>query len=369
MTVLVTEATALRDTLPSTGRVVVEQILGTTAPGIQLSIRADGLDVDVALGEVASRTPMRVEHRFSLWCLSKPVVALRSAALHESGVLDLDAPLVAALPDLPVDELLTVRDLLGHDAGLGAPTSVEAYLSTTDKRDELFDASLRAAGRGVPAYSEYSGWRLLGMLLERVTGRPVPEDVSAAAASLGPEGDEFFFELAADELVRLRPDIGMYVVDYPSRMWPLLHDRALSAVQGDRVALGGYASMRFLATLLHRVLDAAAGRAGGGPLVPSGPVVRDLLDRRRGVAREPALGRDVDFAGGFWVNTGGGAFGRDLSEAAFGAYGWLGTSWAVAEPAAGLATAALLNAFPSRPGGVDAVRAELLRAVIEDVAR
>jgi CubicO group peptidase (beta-lactamase class C family) len=89
--------------------------------------------------DIASRTPMQLDTQFRIASMTKPITAVAAMILVEEGLLGLDDPVAryipaaadlrvatsqTALPDgtipsVPLDEPLTVRDLLKFSSGIG----------------------------------------------------------------------------------------------------------------------------------------------------------------------------------------------------------------------------------------------------------
>ncbi len=98
----------------------------------------------------------------------------------EAGLVDLDEPVAAYLPDFAANgkEDITVRDLLTHTGGL--PSWLPLY-SGYDTVEERFAAVLAVAPRTEPGeaylYSDL-GLITLGLLVEEVTGDPLDEVVA-----------------------------------------------------------------------------------------------------------------------------------------------------------------------------------------------
>jgi CubicO group peptidase (beta-lactamase class C family) len=110
---------------------------------------------------------------FDLASVSK-VVATTTAAmiLYERGLLDLDAPVVAIVPEFaesdPRRREVTVRMLLAHSSGL--PAYEKLFLKATTREDLLaaaFTTSLAVDPGTRVKYSDI-GFIILGILLERV---------------------------------------------------------------------------------------------------------------------------------------------------------------------------------------------------------
>lgn len=112
---------------------------------------------------------------FDLASLTKAVATTTMAMiLYERGMLDLDAPVVALMPEFRTGESLrgevTIRMLLAHTSGL--PAYVRLFESATS-RDELLLAAARTPLAAPPgSRAEYSdiGFIILGEILQRLSG-------------------------------------------------------------------------------------------------------------------------------------------------------------------------------------------------------
>ena len=132
--------------------------------------------------------PVRPEDGFHLYSLGKSFVAAAAARLAERGMLDLDAPAAALLPERTLPPPATLRRLLNHTAGApdygglrayhdavrrspDRPWSTEGFLAATLGRHPFAPA-------GRFAYSNI-GYLLVRLALERATGRPLGEVLEA----------------------------------------------------------------------------------------------------------------------------------------------------------------------------------------------
>lgn len=170
---------------------------GAFAPALDAPIDAIAFGIVTRDGTRATRYAgtARPELWFDLASLTKPLVTAREILVRAAdGALDLDAPLSVLIPDLRQYDIahawerrLTPRALLAHDTPL--PPVVPIYTYGTDPR------TLRAwvlqhewPRRDTVAYSDIN-YILLGLALERLTGRPfadlpTPDGIALA----GPRG-------------------------------------------------------------------------------------------------------------------------------------------------------------------------------------
>jgi CubicO group peptidase (beta-lactamase class C family) len=172
---------------------------------------------EVAVGAAGTHTPggddaVRPDAVFRLSSTTKPVVAVAALALVDAGLLDLDGPVDVHLPELadpvvladpadasagtvPARRAITVRDVLTFRLGLGMdftapwPTPTIAALAATGlpagpPRPQAApppDEWLRRLSSVPLAYQPGERWlyhtgaSVLGVLMARAAGRPLPE--------------------------------------------------------------------------------------------------------------------------------------------------------------------------------------------------
>jgi D-alanyl-D-alanine carboxypeptidase len=125
---------------------------------------------DMATGAIL--TP---DTSFPIGSISKSFASVAVLALREQGALDLDTPVVEYLPwlELPSDfEPISLHNLMSQTAGL--PTGSDA---TTSPYSEAW--ALRRLRLSTPPGTHFhysnTGYKIVGLVLERVTGGPVDE--------------------------------------------------------------------------------------------------------------------------------------------------------------------------------------------------
>jgi CubicO group peptidase (beta-lactamase class C family) len=164
-------------------------------PGGTLGIvSADGRRA-VRLAGMAALVPepetLTEDHWFDLASVSKVIATTTMIlTLAEQGRIDLDRPLTDAIPDLRQYDLanaaerrLTFRDCLAHRTFLPAVEPVYTY---GDDPDRLRAFVLQREWRhGPPVYSDIN-FILLGIAIERITGKPLPEWPIGPGLSFGP---------------------------------------------------------------------------------------------------------------------------------------------------------------------------------------
>jgi CubicO group peptidase (beta-lactamase class C family) len=160
----------------------------------------------VGLADREAGRPMREDAIFRFSSVTKPFVSVAVMKLVEDGTLNLDDPVTRWLPDfkpkladgtMPV---ITLRQLLNHTSGLTyglAEKSSHAYhaLGVSDGIDNsgvTLDENLRRLGQAPLAFPPGSRWRyslaidVLGSVLEKATGKPLPQVVAETVT--GPLG-------------------------------------------------------------------------------------------------------------------------------------------------------------------------------------
>jgi len=148
------------------------------APGAALAVtdREEILGVVVrGFADVAAGVPVRPETRFEIGSISKSFAAILAMQEVEAGRLDLHAPIGELLPWLDLEQPfgpITTHHLLTHTSGLAigtedAPTGPGALWL------------LRSVPPRFPPGERFhysnDGYKLVGAILERLTGRRVPD--------------------------------------------------------------------------------------------------------------------------------------------------------------------------------------------------
>src|SRR5262249_19271165 len=115
---------------------------------------------------------------FDLASLTKVLATTAMAmVLYERGVLDLETPVAAIVPEFSTDDPrrseVTLRMLLAHSSGLPAYEKLFQHAQT---REELLKAAFSTELKSAPGtHAEYSdiGFIILGVALERLADEPL----------------------------------------------------------------------------------------------------------------------------------------------------------------------------------------------------
>lgn len=159
-----------------------EQALAKGAPGVVLAVDVPGRQPLVAAfgsADLEAKTPMRPNAVFKIASLTKQFTAAAVLTLVEDGLVDLDRPVAAYLPDKAFLGDITTRQLLIQTSGLADYAQVmdesraKAVSHSPAQMAELI-ATLKplqsfAPGQGW-AYSN-SNYVILGLLIEKLSGQ------------------------------------------------------------------------------------------------------------------------------------------------------------------------------------------------------
>ncbi|WP_329423798.1 beta-lactamase family protein [Streptosporangium sp. NBC_01495] len=156
------------------------------SPGAVVHIRDDGRVQEAASGfaDPATRTPMRVDHRFRIASITKTFTATIALQLVRERRLALRDTLGELLPGvLPGAGRVTVEQLLTHTSGIPdyltdsrfTDAVVDGGMHTRDwPPRELLGYGGRPGRSGVNRYSN-GNFILLGLIIEKVTGQSYAE--------------------------------------------------------------------------------------------------------------------------------------------------------------------------------------------------
>lgn len=132
------------------------------------------------LADRAAATAIGPDTRFKIGSLTQTFTAAAVLQLRDRGLVDLDAPVRKYLPDYPGDAgaRATVRQLLSHTSGI--PSYTDAKIFTVGIKGpvappivlSLFAELPLEFAPGTDFDLSNSGYYLLGLIIERVSGQP-----------------------------------------------------------------------------------------------------------------------------------------------------------------------------------------------------
>jgi CubicO group peptidase (beta-lactamase class C family) len=315
--------------------------VGLTA-GVQAVVRHEGRTaLEVSFGKAAPSAEMTHRTIHNLYCGLKPLSAFVVARVLERHGLTVDVPLVRFFAGQCSPEL-TARHLLSHSAGLGAPLAFQLFFLPDEERSRHLTVQelLNRASVNEPCYSEVAAWHVLGLVVEALENRAAAEVAAGVLQTLGLT--RTFLTVSEDV-----EDIGFYFDHDCDPPLPLLHD-ALPRFRVSKYpfAVGGYTTMTDLASWYEMVLRVLAGSSIAG--LPTSKTVRDLVRPARARTSDPVLRRDCSFGSGVMTHLSDHFFGPMPGEHAFGHSGFLGNSFAFADPEHHLVMAVFSNGIVGR---------------------
>ncbi|MFD1210443.1 serine hydrolase domain-containing protein [Arthrobacter sp. GCM10027362] len=336
----------LRDILQThVGRGLLPGAVGLVARGGRLEVQAAGS------ADVEGSAPMARESVFRIASLTKPITAAAVMMLVEDGLIGLQDPVRPWLPELaspwvvrtpasPVDDVvpaarpITVADLLSSRAGYGFPSDFSlpavkllfSELKQGPPQPQLVappDEWMAALSRIPLLHQPGVAWLyntcsdLQGVLIARVSGRPLPEFL--AGRLFEPLGmADTGFAVPADRLERFTsyyragPAGGLELVDAPGGQW--------SSLPAFPSGAGGLASTVDDLYAFARML-LAGGTAGGRRLLSPESVRQMTTNHLTRFQRE---------AGRLFLEGQGWGFGGSVDVEPIdpwnmpGRYGWVG---------------------------------------------
>jgi CubicO group peptidase (beta-lactamase class C family) len=156
------------------------------SPGIAVQVTRDGqvaLARFYGLANLEHRAPVTADTVFNLASVTKQFTAAALLLLVQDGKLKLDDTLSRYVPELPQAEKVTLRQLLVHTSGIpdyaeDPAGSKTKSVAKTPAEMMAWIATLKPAFMFEPgtswAYSN-SNYTLLGLVIERVSGKPLAQ--------------------------------------------------------------------------------------------------------------------------------------------------------------------------------------------------
>jgi CubicO group peptidase (beta-lactamase class C family) len=325
---------------------------GSVPGAVGLMARGDRVEVAAAgSADVGGTTPMARDSIFRVASITKPITAAAVMMLVEDGRIALQDPVREWLPELaspavvrtpasPVDDVvpavrpITVADLLTFRAGYGFPSDFSlpavgllfSELKQGPPQPQLVaapDEWMAALSRIPLLHQPGEAWLyntcsdIAGVLIARVSGRPLPEFL--AERLFGPLGMvDTGFDVPAGKLARFTsyyrtdPAGGLELVDAPGGQW--------SSLPAFPSAAGGLVSTVDDWHSFARML-LAGGRAGGRQLLSPASVRQMTTDQLTQPQRD---------ASRLFLEGQGWGFGGSVDVEAIdpwnvpGRYGWVG---------------------------------------------
>lgn len=165
----------LHDMIGRLDAYIDQRLRETRTPGFAIALTDRQRLLHVAcygLADLATQQPVTPETLFQIGSIGKSFTAIGLLQEHAAGRLDLHAPVTQYLPWFSVRSEfapITTHHLLSHTAGLPGGTDFAA-----DSRYEVLALRDQTTGSAPGEHFYYSnvGYKLLGWLLETLSGRP-----------------------------------------------------------------------------------------------------------------------------------------------------------------------------------------------------
>lgn len=123
------------------------------------------------------QVPNTIDTKFRIWSITKSFTAMAIMMLYDQKLLYFDDRITSYLPELSQLEDISIRHLMTHTSGLTNFTSLPAYNQHLNKQRlshhdvlQLFVDKPLAFQPGTSFAYNNSGYFLLGMMIEKITG-------------------------------------------------------------------------------------------------------------------------------------------------------------------------------------------------------
>jgi D-alanyl-D-alanine carboxypeptidase len=128
--------------------------------------------------------PLTVENRFRIGSITKMFTTAMIFQLIEEGKLKLTDTLAKFLPQVPNAEKITIAQILGHRSGIPNVRRSQTPQDNVNTLPITKDEMLTLIANGRPDFEpgtkhgySNSGYLVLGLILEKITGRPYAENL------------------------------------------------------------------------------------------------------------------------------------------------------------------------------------------------
>ncbi|GAA1085705.1 serine hydrolase domain-containing protein [Tsukamurella strandjordii] len=273
-------APASAEPISTAGRQSVQRALDAMVtagyPGAQVVVTEGGRDwiASAGVGDVHRRTPFPADGYVRIGSNTKAYVAAVILQLVAERRIGLDDTVDGAGID---GTRITVRDLLQHTSGLpdhlGLPEldTEDAAMTVHDPADLVRKTRAAFPPRFAPgARAEYSNtnYLVLGLLVEKITGRPLAEEIRTRI--LAPHGLTTTYYPGPGDTVPRAPHAAGYAVENGKRIDITAYDPSWAGASGAMVATPSDLNRYFLAVQKGTVIppaQLAEARRAPRPLV------------------------------------------------------------------------------------------------------
>ena len=162
---------------------VTKRMAAEGIPGVSVAMTdSEGMVYQKTFGlsDLSARTPVTPDTLFQIGSISKSFTVIALMGLVDDGSIGLREPVTDCLPWLRVrsgHRPITLHDLMTHTAGL--PIGTDSTMAPESEVWVLRDLDALAPPGDLFHYSN-TGYKILGLVLEHVTGRPYADVISEA---------------------------------------------------------------------------------------------------------------------------------------------------------------------------------------------
>jgi CubicO group peptidase (beta-lactamase class C family) len=361
------------DDLPESGVFLrSEASSGRFFTGGQLYVSLGGRVLsDIGFGVDGAGRPVSPSTLGSAYCATKPLVACALAVLLDRAALPFSTTVADVLPEY--GELwfgeVSIAEVMTHTAGFHQEEPVVIGMLTPEARQKLVATSRPPDGwmrKEDLGYSSYGGWHVLGLAIERLSGKGFADAVEELVVSpLGLDG-ELFSGMSDEQFEAHRSRVGVNVHVLPSGPVPLLVERTEVFCRQWNPGFGGYASSRGLGRFYEQVLGALRGDGRDGWLCRR--TVEQMTSGQSGWRYDDVMDRPCQYGFGFMVDMRAHHFGERCSARSFGHTGNVGFVAAFAEPETDLVVAVRCNGVIEDRDLAFELRETLFGKLYEEVA-
>lgn len=167
----------------------IQQLVAAGAPGVVIhaSDESGSWSASAGVADIKTGVPAEQNAAFRIASISKMFVSVAVLQLVNEGKLDLDAPVDTYLPGLlSLGNIVTIRELMEHRAGLAATGWVDGYHlrwgfqgGTSELCHRYLDPVAQVHSADQQVYPPGTNWiyanadyTALQLILEKVTGKP-----------------------------------------------------------------------------------------------------------------------------------------------------------------------------------------------------
>lgn len=178
-------ALALLRQTPDVDAIVEKHLQATSTPGCSVAVVRDGKVLfakGYGLANVEAPAPATADTVYRIGSVTKQFTATLVMQLVQAGKVKLDEPIVTYLPDLPsAYKPVTVRQLLNHTSGIRSYTSIKAFADRAKLEATPMEMAKMSSDEktdfapGTAWKYNNTGYVVLGMLVEKVGGKPYGE--------------------------------------------------------------------------------------------------------------------------------------------------------------------------------------------------